>query len=249
MIKFKVITIFPELVNCYFSQGIIHRAVEEGTVSVEVVNLRDYTNDKHKTVDDYVFGGGAGMLFKPEPLFKAIDSLKSPNTKTIVLTPRGRKLTNALVEEISRLEDVLIICGRYEGIDHRVEKVADYRVSMGDFVLTGGEIVAVALIDAVSRKVGGVKKESVESESFENGLLEFDQYTRPREFRGMKVPDVLLSGNHKEISQWRLVNSFKNTIIWSPDLLLNRPLSDSDLSALKSAIYEIGSDDNDGGER
>ncbi len=201
-----------------FGETIIKRAQEKGLVKIELVNIRDFTHDKHRTTDDYPYGGGAGMVMKPEPIYEAMDYVKSksPNVHTVLLTPGGRIFNQQKAKELSKRESVAIICGRYEGFDERVRYLADEEISIGKFVLSGGEIAAMAIVDATVRLIPGVlgNEESLKEESFENGLIEYPQYTRPREYRGMKVPEILLSGNHKKIKEWREKEAKKRTIEW-----------------------------------
>ena len=201
-----------------FGETIIKRAQEKGLVKIELVNIRDFTHDKHRTTDDYPYGGGAGMVMKPEPIYEAMDYVKSksPNVHTVLLTPGGRIFNQQKAKELSKRESVAIICGRYEGFDERVRYLADEEISIGKFVLSGGEIAAMAIVDATVRLIPGVlgNEESLKEESFENGLIEYPQYTRPREYRSMKVPEILLSGNHKKIKEWREKEAKKRTIEW-----------------------------------
>lgn len=210
--KFYIITIFPNIFDNIFDFGVIAKGIKSDLLKINIHNLRDFTHDKHKVVDDRPFGGGAGMVLKPEPLFEAVESIKSksPNARVIYLTPQGQKLTQEKVESLSQFEDLILICGRYEGIDQRViDNLVDEEISIGDYVLSGGEIPAMVLIDSISRLIPGVIKneEFNESESFSNindrTKLDYKVYTRPEEFRGHTVPEVLLSGNHEEIKKWR----------------------------------------------
>ncbi len=204
--KFDIITLFPNQISSFLEEGIFRIAKNSG-VEIKVHNLRDWTEDKHKTVDDTPFGGGAGMVMKPEPIFKAVEELRGEKTKVIITTPRGERLSQkrlyTLAEENSHY---IIICGHYEGIDERVhEHLVDWEFSIGDYVLSGGELPALVLIDGIVRLIPGVlgNKESLTDESFTDGVLEYPQYTRPAKFRDMEVPEVLLSGNHEEIKKWR----------------------------------------------
>jgi len=196
-----------------FEHSIIKRAQEKSLVEINFVQLRDFAVDKHGTVDDKPYGGGVGMLLRPEPIFNAVKSIKkSENSKVVLLTPRGQKLTQEKVRELSKLDEIILICGRYEGVDERVhEKLADELISIGDYVLAGGEIPAMVIVDSVTRLLEGVlsKPEATEKESFIEDSIEHPQYTRPEEFEGMKVPEVLLSGNHAEIEKWKKENSKK----------------------------------------
>ena len=221
--KIDVLTIFPDMFTSPFDEGIIKIAKEKGVLDINIRNIRDYTTDKHRTTDDYPYGGGAGMVMKPEPIMKAIDDAGKGYYK-IILTPRGRKLTQDIVKMLSKKDKLMLICGRYEGIDERVSLLAaDDEISIGDYVLSGGELGAMVLIDAVARLLPDVlgNKESVLDESFSDHLLEYPQYTRPVEFRGERVPDVLLSGNHRKIEEWRKEKAFEKTVLVRPDLVAN----------------------------
>lgn len=219
---FDVLTLFPEIINSYCDVSIMKRAKENGIFEVNAVNPRDFTLDKHKKVDDTPYGGGAGMVLAPQPYIDAYDSVsKLDNSITIMLSPQGEPLTEKLVLELADYEQIIMLCGHYEGFDERIREIIKPReVSIGDFVLTGGELPALCLIDAVSRKLGGTlgKIESAEEDSFSNGLLEYPQYTKPRDFRGYKVPEVLLGGNHKEINEFRFQEQLKRTKSRRPDL-------------------------------
>ncbi len=219
---FDVLTLFPEIINSYCDVSIMKRAKENGIFEVNAVNPRDFTLDKHKKVDDTPYGGGAGMVLAPQPYIDAYDSVsKLDNSITIMLSPQGEPLTEKLVLELVDYEQIIMLCGHYEGFDERIREIIKPReVSIGDFVLTGGELPALCLIDAVSRKLGGTlgKIESAEEDSFSNGLLEYPQYTKPRDFRGYKVPEVLLGGNHKEINEFRFQEQLKRTKSRRPDL-------------------------------
>ncbi len=201
-----------------FNETIIKRAQEKGLVKIELVNIRDFATDKHRTTDDYPYGGGAGMVMKPEPIYRAVDYIKEkrPDVHVVLLSPGGYIFDQKKAKEMSKRASVAIICGRYEGFDERVRYLADEEISIGRFVLSGGEIAAMAIVDATVRLIPGVlgNEESLKEESFENGLIEYPQYTRPRVFRGMAVPDVLLSGNHKKIKEWREKKAKEKTIKW-----------------------------------
>ncbi len=221
--KFDVLTLFPEFFLSPFNQSIIKRASGKGLLDLSIHNIRDYTTDKHKTTDDAPYGGGAGMLMKVEPIVSAIESLNSGFTDGVVilLTPQGRVLDQKLVSKLAKHDRIMIICGRYEGVDERVKGFVDMEVSIGDYVLMGGEVPAMAIIESVARFIPGVLgcDESKEIESFSEGLLEYPQYTRPQDFRGLKVPPVLLSGNHEKIRQWRMNESRQRTLNRRPDLV------------------------------
>ncbi len=208
MISFDIITIFPNIVEEYINTGIVRIAREKGLVDIQVHDLRKWTDDRHKTVDDSPYGGGPGMVLKVEPIFKAIQELKRENTKVFITTPKGEKLTQKKLEEFSKKEDehYIVLCGRYEGFDQRIhDNLVDYEFSIGDYVLSGGELPALVLVDGITRLIPGVlgNEESLESETFNNGTVDFPQYTKPEEFNGWKVPEVLKSGNHEEIKKWR----------------------------------------------
>ena len=220
--KIDVLTLFPAMFAGPLDESIIMRARKAGLLDLNIHQLRDWTHDRHKTVDDRPFGGGPGMLMKPEPLFEAVESLKRAETKVILLSPGGRKFTQEIARELSQEKDLLLVTGHYEGFDERVrEGLADDELSIGDYVLTNGALPAMVVIDAVTRLLPGVLGDDASStdESFSAGLLEYPQYTRPAEFRGEKVPEVLLSGNHAEIEKWRREQAKQRTEKRRPDLL------------------------------
>ncbi len=235
--RFDVITIFPEYFESPLQVGALKKAQEKGLILVNVLNLRDFTFDKHKMVDDRPFGGGEGMVFKPEPLYRAIEKLrKEGNPYVIYLSPQGRLLSQEIVKELYEKKHLVLICGRYEGVDERIrEHFIDDEISIGDYIVFGGEVAALVVIEAVSRLVPGVvgKKDSVEKETFSQGLLKYPQYTRPREFLGYKVPEILLSGDHKAIARWRHQKSLEITFKRRPDLLKKAPLSREDKDFLR----------------
>lgn len=218
--KFDVLTLFPEMLES-IKHSIISRAEKKNLIEINLVNIRDFSKDKHKKVDDTPYGGGAGMVMRADVVYDAYNSLEKNNAKVIYLTPQGKKLNQEKVEKLSKEEHLILLCGHYEGIDQRViDEIVDEEISIGDYVLTGGEIPAMVLIDAVSRYVEGVlSEESTKEESFSNGLLEYPQYTRPEEFHGVKVPEVLISGHHKNIEEWRKEQALKITKTKRPDLL------------------------------
>ncbi len=218
--KFDVLTLFPEMFDI-LNQSIIGKAIEKNLIDVHLINIRDFSKDKHKKVDDTPYGGGAGMVMKPDVVYDAYQSVKDEKAKVIYMSPQGKTLNQKMVEELSKENHLIILCGHYEGIDQRVlDKIVDEEISIGDYVLTGGEIPAMVLIDSVSRYVEGVLKEdSIKEESFSNGLLEYPQYTRPEVFEGMKVPEVLLSGHHENIEKWRKEKSLEMTKKKRPDIL------------------------------
>jgi tRNA (guanine37-N1)-methyltransferase len=220
--KIDVLTLFPAMFAGPLDESIIQRARTNGVLDLKVTNLRDYTHDRHKTVDDRPFGGGPGMLLKPEPVFEAVESLAREKTRVILLSPSGRQFNQAAARELAREEHLLLVCGSYEGFDERIrEALADDELSIGDYVLTNGALPAMVIIDAVTRLLPGVlgDDQSSQEESFSHGLLEYPHYTRPAEFRGMKVPEVLMGGNHAEIAKWRLEQARLRTQSQRPDLL------------------------------
>lgn len=221
--KISVITLFPEMFEGPFAHSMMWKAQQNGQLELEVVNLRDYGDGVRKTVDDTPYGGGAGMVLKCEPVFACIEEIKekSPHAKVIMMTPRGKKYTQREAQRLSGEQNLVLLCGHYEGFDERILSIVDEEISMGDFVLTGGEIPAMAIVDSVVRLIPGVlgHEDSAHDESFSAGLLEYPQYTRPEDFRGMKVPDVLKGGNHAEIAKWRKEQAVQKTKQARPDLL------------------------------
>lgn len=219
---FDVLTLFPEMIQNYCSYSILKRALENDILKVNTINPRDYTLDKHRKVDDTPYGGGAGMVLMAQPYVDAYESIqKIENSVTIMLSPQGSPLTDAVVNELAEFNQIIMLCGHYEGFDERIRDIIKPReISIGDFVLTGGELSALCLIDAVSRKIEGTlgKIASADEDSFSNGLIEYPHYTKPREYRGLKVPEVLLNGNHKEINEFRYQESLKRTKLKRPDL-------------------------------
>ena len=220
--KFDVLTLFPEMFDT-LNQSIIGKAKEKELIDINLINIRDFSKDKHKKVDDTPYGGGAGMVIKPDVVYDAYKSIENKNAKVIYMSPQGKILNQKKIEDLSKQKHLIILCGHYEGIDQRVlDKIVDEEISIGDYVLTGGEIPAMVLIDSISRYVEGViSQESIEEESFSNGLLEYPQYTRPEVFEGEKVPEILLSGHHENIEKWRKDKSIEITKKKRPDLLKN----------------------------
>ncbi|OQX52765.1 MAG: tRNA (guanosine(37)-N1)-methyltransferase TrmD [Candidatus Cloacimonas sp. 4484_209] len=220
--KIDVLTIFPDIFFSPLRNSIIKKAIDMGAVQINIYNLRDFTTDNAKTTDDYPFGGGPGMIMKIEPVFNALKAIKMPESKVILLSPQGKRFNQYIAVDISKSEHIILICGRYKGVDERIrEYLIDDEISIGDYITSGGEIPALVIIDAISRLVPGVlgNFESAQSDSFVSGRLDAPYYTRPREFEGMVVPDVLLSGNHKKIEEWREKEALKKTIVKRPDLL------------------------------
>jgi tRNA (guanine37-N1)-methyltransferase len=243
--RFDIITIFPEMFASIFSGGVVKKALERDLLDIGVHNLRDFAHDKHRQVDDRPFGGGEGMVFKPEPLFEAVERIKrSDKSRVYLLSPQGRQLDSRLAEELSRVPQVILICGRYEGVDERVSQhLVDDELSVGDYVLTGGEPAAWVVVDAVSRFIPGVvgRDASVRRDSFFDGRLDFPHYTRPRDFRGLRVPQVLFSGDHAKIEIWRRRKALEKTWRSRPDLLNSVELTPEDKDILKS-IQRKGND-------
>jgi tRNA (guanine37-N1)-methyltransferase len=241
--RFDILTLFPEMFSSPFQESILGRAIEKGFVQIRIVNIRDFALDKHQVVDDTPYGGGQGMVMKVEPIARAIERLKAeePSSRLIHLTPQGRPLNQKRARELSSLSRLILLCGRYEGIDDRVRDLfVDEEISIGDYVLTGGELAAMVVIDAVARLLPGVlgSDRSAMDDSFINSLLEYPQYTRPYDFRGSLVPEVLLSGNHQAISQWRRKEALKGTWIRRPDLLAQADLSREDRKLLEEIEKE-----------
>lgn len=223
----EIVSVFPALFRGVFAESILKRAQAKGLVEIKVHDLRAFSEDKHRKVDDTPYGGGPGMVMKPEPFFKAVRAIRGKNTlagRVILLSPQGRLLTQERLKELSKVGHLILLCGRYEGVDERVRMfLADEEISIGDYVLTGGEIPAMVLVDALIRLLPGVLNEvSLEEESFAQGLLEYPQYTRPKDFEGMCVPEVLLSGDHESVRQWRYREALKRTAKLRPDLLHNK---------------------------
>ena len=218
--QFDVLTLFPEMFEP-IKQSILGKAIENEKIKLKLINIRDFSKDKHKKVDDTPYGGGAGMVMKPDVVYDAYKSVYEENAKVIYLSPQGKTLNQNKVEELSKEKHLILLCGHYEGIDQRViDKIVDEEISIGDYVLTGGEIPAMVLIDSVSRYIDGVlNQESIKEESFSQGLLEYPQYTRPEVFEGEKVPEILLSGHHENIEKWRQEQALKITKQKRPDLL------------------------------
>ncbi|MGB9497462.1 MAG: tRNA (guanosine(37)-N1)-methyltransferase TrmD [Dissulfuribacterales bacterium] len=240
---FDIVTIFPNFFDSPLKDGVVRRAIEADILKVRTINLRDFTTDRHRTVDDRPFGGGEGMVMKPEPIYRALKVLKEepPEARVILLSPRGKLLDQALAGELARFERLILICGRYEGVDERIrEHCVDLELSVGDYVLSGGEIAALVLIEAVGRLIPGVLgcESSAEKDSFSDGLLEFPQYTRPRIFKGWEVPEVLMSGDHAKIARWRREQSLGLTYEQRPELLNRAGLDENDIKYLRSLGWE-----------
>lgn len=238
--QFDVLTLFPEMFKC-LQESIIGKATEKGIININLINIRDFSKNKHKKVDDTPYGGGAGMVMMPDVVYDAYNfvannSNSAKKAKVIYMSPQGKRLNQEKVEELSKEEQLIILCGHYEGVDQRViDEIVDEEISIGDYVLTGGELPAMVLIDSVSRYVQGVlKDDSTKEESFSQGLLEYPQYTRPEVFNGKQVPEILLTGHHKNIDEWRREQSLKNTLLKRPELLDNVELSNEDKKILEN---------------
>ena len=235
---FTVLTIFPEMFDPFWGHGIVRRAIENKKIFASAVNIRNYAEDQHQVTDDRPYGGGSGMVMKPEPLAAAIRDANNTlhAAKTVLLTPQGRVFNQQMARELASFEGLILVCGRYEGIDERIcHDLIDYEISIGDYVITGGELAAMIIIDAVTRLIPGVLggEEAAEKDSFSAGLLEHAHYTRPRKFEGREVPEILLSGHHQEIEKWRLESSMMRTLIKRPDLLQKKDLNRQEQEILK----------------
>lgn len=248
--QFDILTLFPEMFKGPFSDSIIKRAVDNNILKINLIDIRDYTTDKHNTADDSPYGGGAGMVLKVEPIYYALKDITDDfkdNTTNILLTPRGKQLNQDMVKTFSNKERMVLICGHYEGIDERIrDNFVDHEVSIGDYVLTGGEIPAMVLVDAVSRMIPDVlgAEESKKHDSFYNGILDYPHYTRPREFKDMKVPEVLTSGNHQLIDRWRKKEALKRTFLIRPELLDESKLTETQKELLEEIKKEVKGDPN-----
>ncbi len=241
--KIDILSLFPEFFDSFLEWSMIGRALKDKKVLIHNINIRDFSKDKHKKVDDYPFGGGSGMLMKPEPVFAAIKSVREDKSRVIYLSPQGRTMNQRLVNELASEDHLILLCGHYEGLDNRIiENYIDDEISIGDFVLTGGELPAMVLVDSIVRLIPGVlrSEESYENESHYNGLLENPQYTRPRVFKGHHVPEVLLSGDHKKIYQWKKKESLRTTLEKRPDLIKTEKLSKEERKILSE--IQIDSD-------
>lgn len=238
--NYHILTLFPQMVSDGLNTSIIGRAVEKGLIEIETINIRDYSKDKHHHVDDAPYGGGAGMVMQPGPVCDSYEDLcnrigKQP--RVLYMTPQGKVFNQSIAQELALEEDLVFLCGHYEGIDERViDEIVSDEISIGNFIITGGELAAMMIIDSVSRLIPGVlnNEESFQNETFSNNLLEYPQYTRPVEFMGKKVPDVLLSGHHENVNKWRREQSLRRTFLKRPELLVNSELSENDIDFLKT---------------
>jgi len=241
---FVVLTIFPDMFDPFWNHGIIRRAIEQKKISASTINIRDYARDRHQVTDDKTYGGGSGMVMKPEPLAGAIRAAtqKLPTAGSVLLTPQGRPFHQNMARELASFDGLVLICGRYEGVDERIcHDLIDYEISIGDYVLTGGELAAMIIIDAVTRLIPGALggENAAENDSFSNGLLEHAHYTRPQRYEGQEVPEVLLSGHHQEIERWRLESSLMRTLLKRPDLLQQKRLNQQEIIILDKWRNEI----------
>ncbi len=243
--RFHVLTIFPNLLDSPLKEGIIRRALQAGKIEVELINIRDFTTDKHAMTDDRPFGGGEGMVMKPEPLAAAIRKVRNEHihSHVVLLSPQGRQYDQAVAKKYSRLEDLVLICGRYEGVDERIRRYfVDEEISIGDYILTGGELAAMIIIDSVTRLLPGVLgcEGSVEFDTFSRGGIKYPQYTRPRDFEGYEVPEILLSGDHAKIAEWRFAAGVRMTLEKRPDLLASLTFNKAELRVLKKYGVLLG---------
>ena len=238
--KFTILTLFKDAYNGFLNTSIIKKAIEKGVVEVELIDIRDYTLDKHRHVDDTPYGGGAGMLMSVEPIYRALKANYDPDAHILITSPKAKPFNQAKAYELSKKDHVVIICGHYEGMDARCELLADEKISIGDYVLTGGELPSMVVMDSVIRLLKeAINEDSLVDESYTQGLLEYPQYTRPYDFNGYKVPDVLLSGNHKNIRHYRLKMALLETLKYRKDLLKNREFSKEELAILKEIENEL----------
>ena len=239
--KIRIFTLFPEMYEGFLNSSIISRIIDKGLAEINIINIRDYSFDKHKHVDDTPYGGGAGMLLKVDVLHNAlINNIDLDKTYAILTSPKAKPLKQEDLLRLSKLDDIAIVCGHYEGIDYRFEKYMDEKISIGDYVLTGGELPSMVLIDGILRLLDeSISKDSLKEESYTDGLLEYPQYTRPVEYNGDKVPDVLMNGNHKEIRRFNLKNALKETLKYRPDLLEKRQYSIEELELLGEITDEL----------
>ena len=237
--KIDIITLFPNMFTGFLNESIIGRAIKENKVEINLVNLRDFTKSKHGHVDDTPFGGGAGMVLMCQPVFDCIKSLRKDNSKVIMMTPQGKTYNQTISKELTKLEHIILLCGHYEGFDERIRSIVDLELSIGDYVLTGGEIPAMAITDSIVRLLDGViEDDSHEFDSYSNWMLEHPQYTKPRVYEGLEVPEVLCNGNHKEIEKYKLKESLRRTYLRRPDLLENHVLTDEEKVLLDEIIKE-----------
>lgn len=237
--KITIVTLFKDMFKGFLEESIIKRAIDKGVVTFNIVDFREYSLDKHHHVDDTPYGGGAGMVLKCDVLDRCLEAVKTTKSKTILMTPQGKKYDQQMAFDLAKEEELILVCGHYEGFDERIRSFADEEISIGDFVLTGGELAAMIVSDSITRLLdGAITKESHEGDSYANGLLEYPQYTRPKVYKGMEVPFVLQNGNHKEIAKWRKKESIRRTYLRRPDLLKNYPFTKEERILLDEVIQE-----------
>jgi tRNA (guanine37-N1)-methyltransferase len=243
--RIDILTLFPEMFQSVFEASILKRRLEKKDIEINLVNFRDYTEDKNKKVDDYPYGGVAGMLLMIQPIYDCLKAIKTENSVVCLISPQGQTYNQKLCQEMTKIEHLILICGHYEGFDERIRSLVDMEVSIGDFILTGGELPAMILVDSIVRLIDGtIRKESHEDDSFSNGLLEYPQYTKPREFMGMSVPEVLLNGNHKKIEEYRRQESLRKTFLRRKELLDKVELTKKDLEFIKKLEEEYEKNNN-----
>ncbi|MGI6469547.1 MAG: tRNA (guanosine(37)-N1)-methyltransferase TrmD [Syntrophomonadaceae bacterium] len=238
--RIDILTLFPGMFASPFAESMVKRAIDKGALEINITDIRSFAEGKHLQADDYPYGGGAGMVLKADVVLKALASRRSPACYAIYLSPRGKRLTQAKVRELSQMEHIILLCGHYEGIDERVMTEIDEELSIGDYILTGGELPAMVVVDAVARLLPGVLGDELSSqeESFSAGLLEYPHYTRPAVYNGLEVPAVLLSGHHEKIRRWRLQESLRQTLLKRPDLLLERDFTEEERQLLEAILFE-----------
>ncbi|MBR2802627.1 MAG: tRNA (guanosine(37)-N1)-methyltransferase TrmD [Erysipelotrichaceae bacterium] len=238
--KFSILTLFPEMYPPFLNTSIIKRSLQAGKAEVEVVDIRDFSNDKHRHVDDTPYGGGAGMLMKAGPIHRVLSSVVKENSYVLLTSPKAKPFTQQDARRLAQKEHIVIICGHYEGMDARVENYIDERISIGDYILTGGELPSMVVMDSLIRlQEGAIRKESLDSESYDDGLLEYPQYTKPEHYEGMSVPKVLLSGDHQKIARWRKKQALYETLRYRPDLLKGRALTEEERELLQEIREEL----------
>ncbi len=236
----KIVTLFPKMFEGFLSESIIKRSILKGVVEFQIIDLREYSTNKHKKVDDTPYGGGAGMVLSCEVMYNCLKDIKTDKSHIVLLSPQGKTFNQEKAVSLSLVEELILVCGHYEGFDERIRSFVDEEISIGDYVLTGGEIPAMAISDSVVRKISGsITKESHEDDSFSSGLLEYPQYTRPKEFMGMEVPSVLQNGNHKEIAKFRKLESIRKTMLRRPDLIKNYSFDKEELKLLEIVKNEL----------
>lgn len=238
--KITILTLFTDMYEGFLNTSIIKRIIDKGIAQIEVVDIRDYSNDKHRHVDDTPYGGGAGMLMKVDVVDRALKDNSNENSHIILTSPKGKKLHQDDLIRLSKLDDIVIVCGHYEGLDARIEEYCDESISIGDYILTGGELASMVISDGILRLLDdSISSDSLKEESFDNNLLEYDQYTRPYDYKGNKVPQELVNGNHKDIEHYKLKSALRNTILHRPDLLENRNFSNQEIAILEEIKRDL----------